>query len=134
MIIETKQENATIIGADITNFALNLKDPSIFVQMLLNLYSDPIGSSVREYLSNASDANKESKSDKPIIVGIDNNKFFIQDYGLGLSPEFMESNIEGYCTIGYSTKRGDNEMIGAYGFGNIKKILPAFLIKGKTKG
>lgn len=119
MIIETKQEKATILGAEVTKFALNLKDPSIFVQMLINLYSDPIGSSVREYLSNAFDANKESKSDKPIVIGIDNNKFFIQDYGQGLSPEFMDSSTEGYCTIGFSTKRESAEMIGAYGFGRV---------------
>lgn len=119
MKINTKQESATIIGADITKFGLNLKDPSIFVQMLLNLYSDPIGSSVREYVSNAYDANKDSGTDLPVVVGIEGNKFFIQDYGKGLSPDFMNSNEQGYCTIGYSTKRDSDEMIGGYGFGRL---------------
>lgn len=119
MKIETKQESALIVGAETTQFGLNLKDPSIFVQMLMNLYSDPIGSSVREYLSNAWDANRESGTDKPIVVGLENNKFWIQDYGNGLSPDFMNSSEEGYCTIGYSTKRNSNEMIGAYGFGRM---------------
>lgn len=51
MIIQTKQEGSTIIGADVTQFGLNIKDPSIFVQMLMNLYSEPISSSVRELVS-----------------------------------------------------------------------------------
>lgn len=118
MKIQTKQEEALIVGAETTEFGLNLKDPGIFVQMLLNLYSDPISSSVREYLSNAWDANKESGTDQPVVVGIEKDKFWIQDYGKGLSPEFMSSSEAGYCTIGYSTKRDSNEMIGAYGFGN----------------
>lgn len=116
MKIDINQENALIVGGDTTTFGLNLQDPSVFVSMLLNLYSDPISSSVREYLSNAWDANKESGTDKPIVVGLTKDKFWIQDYGLGLSPEFMK---EGYCTIGYSTKRDNNQMIGAYGFGRV---------------
>lgn len=51
MKIETNQEQALIVGAETTNFGLNLEDPGIFVQMLLNLYSDPITSSVRELVS-----------------------------------------------------------------------------------
>lgn len=119
MKINTKQEDALIVGAETTQFGLNLKDPSVFVQMLINLYSDSVGSSVREYLSNAWDANKESGTDKPIVIGIEKDKFFIQDYGKGMSPEFMTSSEEGYCTIGYSTKRSDNEQLGFYGFGRL---------------
>ena len=122
MKIETKQENALIVGAETTQFGLNVKDPSIFVQMLLNLYSDPIGSVVRETASNALDANKESGTDKPVIIGIENNKFFVQDFGKGLSPEFMNSNEQGYCTIGYSTKRDSDVLIGGYGMGRCASL------------
>jgi len=116
MKIDTKQENALVVGAETTQFGLNLEDPGIFVQMLLNLYSDPISSSVREYLSNAWDANKEIGSTKPIVVGLTKDRFFVQDYGKGMSPDFMNN---GYCTIGYSTKRDSDQMIGAYGFGRL---------------
>ena len=116
MKIDTKQESALVIGAETTQFGLNLEDPGIFVQMLLNLYSDPISSSVREYLSNAWDANKEVGSTQPIVVGLTKDKFFVQDYGAGISPDFMNS---GYCTIGFSTKRDSDQMIGAYGFGRL---------------
>lgn len=51
MKINIQQENALIVGAETTQFGLNLEDPGIFVQMLLNLYSDPIASSVRELVS-----------------------------------------------------------------------------------
>lgn len=116
MKIDTKQESALVIGGETTQFGLNLEDPGIFVQMLLNLYSDPISSSVREYLSNALDANKEVSSTQPIVVGLTKDKFFVQDYGRGISPDFMN---DGYCTIGYSTKRDCDQMIGAYGFGRL---------------
>lgn len=116
MKIDTKQENALVVGAETTQFGLNLEDPGIFVQMLLNLYSDPISSSVREYLSNAWDANKEVGSTRPIVVGLTKDRFFVQDYGKGMSPDFMNN---GYCTIGYSTKRDSDQMIGAYGFGRL---------------
>lgn len=129
MKIDTKREDAVIMGATTTQFGLNLKDPGVFVQMLMNLYSYPIESSVREYLSNAYDANKESGTDRPVVLGIEDGKFFIQDYGLGISPEFMNNEIPaqtkdgiayvGYCTIGYSTKKDSDEFIGAYGFGRL---------------
>jgi hypothetical protein len=119
MRIETKQEEALIIGADTTSFGLNLKDPSVFVQMLLNLYKSPIDSVVRECASNAIDANVESGTDQPVVIGIENNNFFVRDFGLGLSPEFMNN---GYCTIGYSTKRDSDILIGGYGMGRVSPL------------
>lgn len=115
MKIETRQEEALILGAETTSFGLNLKDPSVFVQMLLNLYKYPIGSVVRECGSNAIDANVESGTDQPVVIGIEGDNFFVRDFGLGLSPDFMNN---GYCTIGYSTKRDSEILIGGYGMGN----------------
>lgn len=51
MKIDTKREDVVIMGATTTQFGLNLKDPGVFVQMLMNLYSYPIESSVRELVS-----------------------------------------------------------------------------------
>lgn len=119
MKIETRQEEALIIGAETTSFGLNLKDPSVFVQMLLNLYKNPIESVVRECGSNAIDANVESGTDQPVVIGLEEDNFFVRDFGLGLSPEFMSN---GYCTIGYSTKRDSEILIGGYGMGRVSPL------------
>ena len=132
MKIETRQEEALILGAETTSFGLNLKDPSVFVQMLLNLYKQPIESVVRECGSNAIDANVESGTDQPVVIGIEGDNFFVRDFGLGLSPDFMNNNIPvespngivyvGYCTIGYSTKKDSEILIGHYGFGRLSPL------------
>lgn len=119
MKIQHTKDSAVVVGASATNFGLNLKDPSIFVQMLLNLYSDPISSTIRELVSNAWDANKESNSTEPVVVGLLDGKFFVRDFGTGISPEFMN---DGYCIIGYSTKRDSDEFIGGYGFGRVSPL------------
>lgn len=122
MKIETRQEEALIVGAETTSFGLNLKDPSVFVQMLLKLYTMPTESVVRELCSNMVDSHNVSGIDKPGIVGIDSGKFFVQDFGKGMSPEFMSSSTEGYCTIGYSTKRADNQQLGYWGYGRLSPL------------
>ena len=70
MKIETRQEEALIVGAETTSFGLNLKDPSVFVQMLLKLYTMPLESVARELCSNMVDSHNVSGIDKPGIVGI----------------------------------------------------------------
>lgn len=122
MRIETRQEEALIIGADTTSFGLNLKDPSVFVQMLLKLYESPIDSVCREICSNMIDSHHMSGTDKPGVIGIEDDKFFVQDFGNGMSPEFMSSSTEGYCTIGYSTKRADNQQLGYWGYGRLSPL------------
>lgn len=57
-----------------------------------------------------------------MVVGLEGDKFFVQDFGLGLSPEFMNSSTEGYCTIGFSTKRDSEDQLGFYGFGRLASL------------
>ena len=126
--------------------------------LLSNIYRNPIGSIVREYASNAYDANKEANffkentyedcikaypwikdekfnmdrinfdilksylskaSDKePVVVGIDFStsqlSYYIQDYGIGLSPERMKHIYFNYLD---STKENTNDEIGGFGIG-----------------
>jgi hypothetical protein len=114
---------------------------AIIMDSLINLYSDPIGSIVREITSNCIDANRErvlkldSKipmetgddtsywSDKQTvcieyvekntILGIDECIMF-HDYGCGLSQERVQ-NV--FTTFGASTKRDNNYEIGGFGLG-----------------
>lgn len=91
------------------------------LQMILSegLYSDPIGSLIREYTSNALDANREVNNDEPIIVSLkkdaqDKVWFKVQDFGIGISPDRMQNVVSKYAA---STKRNRADQLGFYGLG-----------------
>ena len=114
----------------------------IIIDSLINLYSDPIGSIVREVTSNCYDAHREKrlkrkgiipmtsedklqywyKEDKTpqiefqnenILLGIGNAMIF-RDFGVGLSQHRVETI---YTMFGNSTKRDNNLQIGGFGIG-----------------
>lgn len=102
-------------------------DPRIICKILSDsLYSNKIGSIIRELSANAIDAHKENgKENIPFTVhcplnnqglfSSDENLYFsIRDYGKGLSHEDM---ISIYTMYGASTKRGTNSQIGGFGIG-----------------
>lgn len=114
---------------------------AIIMDSLINLYSDPIGSIVREITSNCIDANRERDLklegkipmetedttsfwstkqtvcieyiEKNTILGVDECIMF-HDYGCGLSQERVQ-NV--FTTFGASTKRDNNFEIGGFGLG-----------------
>jgi hypothetical protein len=94
---------------------VDISDFGMIFHMLTAGYKYPRESCVRECMSNAIDANRESGTTLPVVVGIQNNVFFIQDYGPGISPEAMHSV---YSKLGRSTKRDDPEAIGMWGIGS----------------
>jgi DNA topoisomerase VI subunit B len=84
-----------------------------------NLYSDAIGSTVRECASNALDSHRRAGVDKPIIVSLSRNKesnyeFSVEDFGIGLDHEEVIDILSKY---GKSTKRNSNIELGAMGLG-----------------
>lgn len=93
-------------------------DSAVIIDILRSrLYSHPLRTSIQEYISNARDANRESKTEKPIIVTLPNKLdpvFKVRDFGLGLSPERVE---EVFVKYGVSTKRTDNTQTGGFGIG-----------------
>ena len=98
--------------------------PVVFKILSDSLYSDKVGSIVREIASNAIDAHKAAgKADVPIEISIiDTNLFYagtsvisIKDYGIGLSEDEIY-NV--YTVYGNSLKRDTNELIGGYGIGS----------------
>lgn len=82
------------------------------------LYSNPIGSIIREIVSNAYDATIEAGSDEPVIVSFSidegGNYISIKDFGVGLSPERVKTV---FLELFSSTKRNDDRQIGAFGIG-----------------
>jgi hypothetical protein len=89
------------------------------------IYSEIIGSIVRETTSNAVDAHDEADTDRNVEValygGSDEHlglpkqaKFVVRDFGIGMSDEFVR---EGFSLYRNSTKNDSDELIGGYGIG-----------------
>jgi len=123
MILE-KQTEANILqqgqSQDSIGMSLDLDSAQILMQMLSkNLYSDSIGSTIRECASNALDSHRRAGVDKPIIVSFgrnsqDNYEFCVEDFGIGLDAEDVKNIISKY---GKSTKRDSNTELGMMGLG-----------------
>ena len=123
MILE-KQTEAHVLNDGPTQesiaMTLDMDSAQILMQMLSkNLYSDDIGSAVRETVSNALDSHRKAGVDTPIVVSLkpstyNNYEFCVEDFGTGLDHNDVSNIISKY---GKSTKRESNEFIGAMGLG-----------------
>jgi hypothetical protein len=83
-----------------------------------NLYSDSIGSTIRECASNALDSHRRAGVTDPIIVSMqskDNSyEFSVEDFGVGLDADDVKNIISKY---GKSTKRNSANELGMMGLG-----------------
>jgi hypothetical protein len=123
MILE-KQTEALVLeegqSSESIAMSLDLDSAQILMQMLSkNLYSDSIGSTIRECASNALDSHRRAGIVKPIIVhfGINsssNYEFSVEDFGVGLDDEDVRNIISKY---GKSTKRNSESELGMMGLG-----------------
>jgi hypothetical protein len=97
--------------------------PKIYSMMSDKLYTDRIGSAVREVCSNAWDAQKMRSLDsgeemKPFKVTLPTDlepHFIVEDTGPGM-PDEQAQDL--YSTLGLSTKENTNDQIGAFGLGS----------------
>jgi hypothetical protein len=125
MIIE-KQKEAIVLteGENVEEsigMSLDLDSAQILMQMLSkNLYSDPIGSTIRETVSNSLDSHRRAGvDDHPVLVrlGLNSNndyEFSTEDFGVGLDDDDVRNIISKY---GKSTKRSSNNELGMFGLG-----------------
>jgi len=114
MILE-KQTEANVLtegqSQESIGMSLDLDSAQILMQMLSkNLYSDDIGSAIRECASNALDSHRRAGVDTPIIVSFKsstdyNYEFCVEDFGIGLDADDVRNIISKY---GKSTKRDSN--------------------------
>ena len=122
MIIK-KQKEAKVLQVgetqSSTKMSLDMDSAQILMQMLSkNLYSDEVGSAVRECASNALDSHRRAGVTDPIIVSlrvVDTGwEFSVEDFGIGLNHQDVENIISKY---GKSTKRDSANELGMMGLG-----------------
>ena len=80
-------------------------------------YKNPLGTVVREYLSNALDEHVSMDIDRPIDIFTPNtldSTLTIRDYCRGMDREFIE-NV--FCSFGCTTKENSDKAIGGWGVG-----------------
>lgn len=124
MILEQKfkQKDIQIIGEVDDRIEMGVDVDNITHLMVIlssNLYQNSIGSIIREYASNAIDANVEAGVDEPIIVRLkkdnsNNYNFEVQDFGAGLDDKDFRNIISKY---GKSTKQDKENQLGFFGLG-----------------
>lgn len=88
------------------------------MNVLSNLYSDPVMAVVREYSTNALDSHVAAGNDLPILVTLPTStdlRFTVQDFGLGLSLDDMRNT---YLSYGSSDKRESDDFNGTLGLGS----------------
>ena len=121
MIVEKQTENLVMsegVSQESIRMSLDLESAQVLMQMLSkNLYSDAIGSTIREIASNALDSHRKCGIDKPIVVFFGKNEggnyeFSVEDFGCGLDEEDVRNIISKY---GKSTKRESNVELGMMG-------------------
>jgi hypothetical protein len=123
MILE-KQTEAHVLTEGQTQesigMSLDLDSAQVLMQMLSkNLYSDDIGSAIRECASNALDSHRRAGVDTPIVVSFkasaaSNYEFCVEDFGIGLDADDVRNIISKY---GKSTKRESTTELGMMGLG-----------------
>jgi HSP90 family molecular chaperone len=121
MILEKQKEANVLVDGqsqESIGMSLDLDSAQILMQMLSkNLYSDDIGSAIRECASNALDSHRRAGVDEPIVVSFkassyNNYEFCVEDFGIGLDGEDVKNIISKY---GKSTKRNSATELGMMG-------------------
>lgn len=119
MIINKQVNEVIITGEDTSKKATINQDKIAKLQYILTkgLYQDPIGSVINEWSANAIDSVVQSGKnpiENPVIINITNDKFTVQDFGLGISKNDFTNICMNYLS---STKETDNQSIGHFGLG-----------------
>lgn len=114
---ETQIPVQSTINGDRVAMGIDPAAMAHIMNVLTDLYSDPEQAVIREYSTNAHDAQIEAGVKRPIEVTTPTPLapfFTVKDYGIGLSVEDIH-NI--YSQYGASTKRNTNDQVGMLGLG-----------------
>ena len=113
-IVEILNPNTKI---DEVQMGINENALGVILDLLTDLYENPIEATVREVVSNAVDASVAANTKKTIKITLPTSlrsTFTVQDFGTGMSIETIK-NV--YSQYGVSSKRDDFSQIGAFGLG-----------------
>ena len=119
MIKQKADVTTTMSGAVRSEQAtLDASSAPHLIQVLTDLYSDPIKAIIREYSTNAMDGHTLAGCpDKPFKItfpGMLNPNLVFRDYGVGMSEDEIFTNFNRY---GASTKRTSDDFNGMLGLG-----------------
>jgi len=110
------QIESTLQGEDVA-MGIDLASMPHLMNVLTDLYEDRELACIREYATNAWDANREAGNSAPIEVETPSALrplLVVRDRGVGLSAEDIRVT---YSQYGASTKRGTNDAVGMLGLG-----------------
>lgn len=97
---------------------LDASASQLIMDVLAKLYDNPVEAAIREYVSNAYDANVEAGSTEPVHLHVpteDEPYLQVSDTGNGLDYLGI---VSVFANFGTSTKRDSNEFIGGFGIGS----------------
>lgn len=97
---------------------LDASASQLIMDVLAKLYDNPVEAAIREYVSNAYDANVEAGSTEPVHLHVpteDEPYLEVSDTGNGLDYLGI---VSVFANFGTSTKRDSNEFIGGFGIGS----------------
>lgn len=103
--------------SDATRMTVDSEGAAHIMSLLTDLYSNPNLAVLREYTSNAIDANVEAGQTRPVEISLPSYlspRFMVQDFGIGMSTETIRDI---YSSYGKSTKRQNFNQVGAFGLG-----------------
>ena len=119
MIFEKERNDVIVAGAKSVDAFTIKASARAFEILSSNLYSNPLGSMIRELSTNAYDAHvMVGKAQEPFhltLPSVLEPSFKIRDFGPGLSHNDI-MNI--YTTFFESTKTNSNDMVGCLGLGS----------------
>jgi len=105
------------LQGDVARMSIDEAAMAHIMSVLTNLYSDPEGAVLREYSTNAYDAQVEAGVERPIEVVTPTSLapfLRIKDYGVGMTVDDIHAI---YSKYGASTKRGRDDQVGMLGLG-----------------
>ena len=97
---------------------LDASASQLIMDVLVKVYDNPVATAIREYVSNAYDANVEAGSTEPVHLHVpteDEPYLEVSDTGNGLDYLGI---VSVFANFGTSTKRDSNEFIGGFGIGS----------------
>lgn len=104
-------------------------DAKIVYALLTGMVSDKVVYPVREYATNAWEVSPAGKPFELELPTKFNPQYRIRDFGPGISHRFA---MKSYAKIGESTKDGDDDAVGGWGFGS--KAALAYLMRSDGAG